>query len=217
MRLTRAAFFCYHINEINNLAMISEKSTLEQLAQQVRFVAIDGDGVLFDNNAWHGLSINGMSLKPKTRSHSDGQGISFLRAIGMRICIITSAHGIDALAAREVTERWNNLPSAREEGGWSEVSLFENTEGLAKEAILRHWLASHGGTFAECVAIGNDIGDGSMLKAVAFPCAPADAEQAVKDICSFITPRNGGEGALRDVANLILEARGISPFSLPTR
>lgn len=191
--------------------------SLNERTRSIRFLATDADGVLFDNSAWHGLIIDGVSRKPKIRSHYDGQGISLLRAIGIRVCVITSSHDIDSLPTRELVDRWNELPSAQGMGGWLPVELFENSEGSVKETVLRAWLSRHGGSSEECAVIGNDLGDAAMLSIAGLACAPADAELFIKKMCHFVTPRNGGSGAIRDVANLILDVMDINPLTLPTK
>src|SRR3989344_95724 len=54
-------------------------------------VIFDGDGVITNNQVLEGLDV-----KPKWRSHYDGQGISLLRAIGIRVCFITNEEGLSA-------------------------------------------------------------------------------------------------------------------------
>jgi 3-deoxy-D-manno-octulosonate 8-phosphate phosphatase (KDO 8-P phosphatase) len=188
---------------------------IEEAAKAIKMVALDGDGVLFPNDAWEGLSIGGVSLKPKTRSHYDGQGISFLRGIGIKVCVITNAERIDGQAAQELVHRWNALPSAGREGGWAPVEIFSGYDGVRKQDALGLWLSRHGCRFDQCAVMGNDIGDYHMLKVAKLPACPSDAEPQIANMCRFVADRPGGRGAVRDLCNLILRARGIDPITLP--
>ncbi len=183
---------------------------------KIKFMAFDADGVLFVNDAFHGLVIEGKSLKPVTRSHYDGQGITFLRSLGIRVCIITGSYGVDAEAKTELAERWNGLPSAKV-GKLTPVEVFTDRDGPLKLVTLNAWLAKHQGSLAECAAMGNDVGDSWMLEAVSVAFAPSCAVESIKALATYVTKREGGRGAVREVADLILEARGINPRSLPLK
>lgn len=186
-----------------------------EAVKTIKMVAFDGDGVLFPNDAWEGLSFAGVSLKPKTRSHYDGQGISLLRGIGVKVCIITNAEGVDGQAARELVGRWNALPSARKEGGWAPVELFSGYDGMRKRDALESWLSRHGCQLDQCAVMGNDIGDYHMLRAAKLSACPADAEPLIAELCDFVADRPGGRGAVRDLCNLILRAYDTDPLTLP--
>ena len=62
--------------------------------------------------------------------------------------------------------------------------------------------------------MGDDIADYQLLKKVGLAAAPVQAEKIVRDIAHYISDRKGGEGAVRDFCNAVLEARHISPLSL---
>jgi 3-deoxy-D-manno-octulosonate 8-phosphate phosphatase (KDO 8-P phosphatase) len=183
-------------------------------ARSVNTLILDGDGVIFPNVAIQGLRIAGEYLKPKNRTHDDGQGITFARGIGFRVLIVTNANGVHLEAAEELVGGWNDLPSARA-GRFSPVDLISGRDGMGKLGALQEWLAEHGGTLEECIVMGNDIGDYYMLEAAGLSAAPADAERRIREMCLFVAQRPGGYGAIRDLANFILEVRGIDPITLP--
>ena len=179
--------------------------------------AWDSDGCLFSNIVWEGTSITlgrrTFVIKPKLRSFYDGQGVSLMRALGIRMCVITNEEGDNAQGVRALVKKWNGLPSCRA-GAWPCVDLFEGSGGTRKLETLKSWLAKTGGTLTSCGAMGDDLVDVPMLQAVRFSAAPASAEKAVKSLCHFVTERPGGEGAVRDVANLFVEAHGKNPLPL---
>ena len=187
--------------------------------RSVKYLAIDRGGVLFTNDEWHAFVVNGVSIKPKQRSHSDGQGITFLRALGIQICVFTTGVGESALAAKELVDRWNKLHTGAVPGQdvWPAVTLIENVEGQEKKDAVEKWLTGLGGTWKECAVMGNDFGDAQILKAAGVPTAPSDADESIQSLCSFVSKYPGGQGAIRELANTIIKVRGIDPFTLPVR
>ncbi len=185
---------------------------------KLKFFAFDSDGCLFPNNVWEGVTIEvggkSVSFKPKVRSYYDGQGMSLIRALGIRTCVITNEKGDNAAGVRGVVQKWNDLPSSKS-GAWPQVELFEGCGGRRKLETLLSWLGKYDGSLDECGAMGDDLVDVPMLEKVAFRAAPVTAEKAIRDICDFVSARAGGEGALRDLANYLVQVRGINPLTLP--
>ena len=56
--------------------------------------------------------------------------------------------------------------------------------------------------------MGDDIPDYKMLKLVGLPTCPSDAAQDIKEICSYVSLFPGGRGAVRDVIEKVMKARG---------
>ena len=75
---------------------------------------------------------------------------------------------------------------------------------LSKLEHLDSWLDRGGFDREHTMYIGNDVNDLECLNAVKFPVAVANAVRAVKDAAVYVTDRPGGDGALREVADLIL-------------
>ena len=184
------------------------------LAKNIRGFLCDSDGVMFPNTV-----LMGAPYKAKNRSYYDGQGISLLRAVGIRVVFVTNEKGDSAAAIRETVEKFNSLPSSKKQdtdrAGWERVELYEGYGGPKKLEAANLWCAKHGFQLNEVAYMGDDLVDVALLKAVAFPACPAQAEAAIKKLCTFVAEREGGAGAIRDFANMILEARGIDPFTLP--
>lgn len=185
---------------------------LQELAKKVRVFFCDSDGVMFPNSV-----LMGAPYKAKYRSYYDGQGTSLLRAIGVRIVFITNEKGDSATAIRETVEKLNSLPSSKPQkaDGWESVILYEGRGGTKKLDTAKEFLAQNNLSLSEAAYMGDDLVDAPLLRAVALPAAPAQAEEAIKKTCKFVAAREGGTGAIRDFANMVLEARGIDPFSLP--
>ena len=184
-------------------------------AMRIDAVIFDGDGVITNNQVLEGLDV-----KPKWRSHYDGQGISLLRAIGIRVCFITNEEGISAAALASMVERWNSLPSTINENnpnGWSRVDLYTGRGGVNKVTSAEEWLSANSLWWANCAVMGDDLVDVPMLRQAGLRVAPASAEYVIQDMAHFISRRIAGAGAIRDFANFVLHVRKIDPTTLPTQ
>ncbi|MDB4992178.1 MAG: kdsC [Parcubacteria group bacterium] len=187
---------------------------IQNAAKNIKVLFLDSDGVIFPNTV-----LMGAPFMAKSRSYYDGQGISLLRAIGIRIAIITNEKDQAADAIRTTVEKWNSLPSSKpqQSDGWEPIVLYEGCGGEQKSAAAEEFLASRGLSFSDAGFMGDDMVDVPLLRTVALPAAPASAERAIRDLCTFVAERNGGEGAIRDFTNMILAARNIDPFLLPAQ
>jgi 3-deoxy-D-manno-octulosonate 8-phosphate phosphatase (KDO 8-P phosphatase) len=185
-------------------------------AELLKAVIFDVDGVFTDNRV-----LEGGDSKPKWRSYSDGQGVSLLRAIGIKVCLVTNEKND---AARHITDtvlKWNRLPSSRSNdnpNGWHHVYLYTGVGGANKVSAVEEWFefVEPDLSWEVCGAMGDDLVDVPLLRKAALKAAPVSAEWVVQDLVDIITRRPGGAGAVRDFANFMLKMRGIDPLSLPT-
>jgi 3-deoxy-D-manno-octulosonate 8-phosphate phosphatase (KDO 8-P phosphatase) len=178
--------------------------------KNIKAVVFDGDGVFFTGRVLISPE-KGEALKE--RSHIDGQGISMLRGIGLRIALIS---GEKTGFLEIIGEKLNSLPSVKS-GKWPKIDIFTGFQGEEKVETIEKWLKEIGVKWEECAAMGDDLADYQLLKKVGIAAAPVQAEAAVKKIAHYITAREGGNGAIRDLCNLILEAKEINPVSLALR
>ncbi|MFA6339043.1 MAG: haloacid dehalogenase-like hydrolase [Candidatus Paceibacterota bacterium] len=181
---------------------------ITKIAKNIKAVILDADGVIFTGRAF----VDQEGEKYKERSHIDGQGISLLRAAGLRIAIVSG--GIPGFV-ESIGKRMNNLPSVKN-GTWPPVAVFlgEQASGEGKIIAIENWLKENNLDWKECVYMGDDLGDYQMLQKVGLPSAPAQAEQIIKKIAKFIAQRRGGDGAIRDLADFILKSKKIDPTIL---
>lgn len=185
---------------------------LKTRLQKIKVFFSDSDGVMFSNTV-----LMGAPYKAKYRSYYDGQGISLMRSVGIQVVFITNAIDDGATAIRETVEKLNSLPSSKPQkaDGWEPILLYENCDSICKLETAEKFLKQHGYTFNDAAYMGDDLIDIPLLQAVTLSAAPAQAEDAVKKICTFVAKRDGGAGAIRDFANKILEARDIDPLTCP--
>ncbi len=158
--------------------------------KQVRLFASDVDGVLTDAGMYYSESGDEWK-KFNTR---DGMGIKLLQRAGL----------ITALVTMEQTK----LVVRRAE----KLAIPEVHLGVQdKLALLRQVAAKHDLSLQQVVYIGDDVNDLEALKAVGFSAAPADGVTTVLRAVDYVCRKKGGEGAVREVADLILAAQARKP------
>ena len=157
----------------------------------IRLFATDVDGVLTDAGMYYTESGDEMK-KFNTR---DGMGIKLLQRAGL----------ITALVTQESTK----LVARRGE----KLAIPEVHQGaMDKLPVMRDMASRHGMTLDQVAYIGDDINDLQALRAVGFSAAPADALPAIRKAVTYVCRAKGGEGAVREVAEMILEAQGRNPW-----
>ncbi len=161
-------------------------SALRGRLRKIRLLAMDVDGVLTDAGMYY--SEHGDELKKfNTR---DGKGIELLRHAGIRIAFITGEN--TKLVARRAAK----------------LKVHECCQGAEdKAAVLKELIARHGLALDEVAYIGDDVNDLGVMGLVGFACTVGDGLPANKRAAHYVTEAKGGEGAVREVAALILEAR----------
>lgn len=187
--------------------------TNEQLQEKLRTIKgliLDADGVWFSGDEYR-VVINGAASVMKKRHFHDAQGLSFLRALGLKVVFATG----EGEPLKSIVDKINALPSAAS-GEWAPVELFmgELNPG-GKVASLESWLTAHGLTWEECAYIGDDRTDLEAMQKAGLAVAPANARRLITKIAHIVLSARGGEGAVREFAELVLDARGINEATLP--
>ncbi|MFD1710348.1 KdsC family phosphatase [Ottowia flava] len=156
-------------------------------AQGIRVVFFDVDGVLTDGGLY--FSAEGETLK---RFHTlDGHGIKLLAQAGIVPAVIS---GRDSAALRK---RLGAL-------GVSHARLGTEDKLPAAEALL----AELGLTWQEAAAMGDDWPDLPVMARAAFSCAPPGAHAEALAVATYVTRARAGEGAARELCDLLLVASG---------
>ena len=154
--------------------------------KELKLFATDVDGVLTDAGMYYGES--GEELK---KFHTrDGMGIKLLQAEGVMIAIITMEH------TKIVARRAKKL-------GITEV--FQGAKD--KVAVLTHLSEKFNIPFEQMAYMGDDVNDVAALQTVGYAAAPADCVDQVRQVVHYICQKNGGEGVVREVIDMILAAR----------
>ena len=156
----------------------------------IKLFATDVDGVLTDAGMYYAESGDEWK-KFNTR---DGMGIKLLQRAG----IITAI----------VTQERTKLVARRAE----KLAIPELHQGVMdKLSCVREMAARHGLTLSQVAYIGDDINDFETLKAVGFSATPADGMPQVAAVVDYICLKKGGEGAVREIVEMILEAQQHRP------
>ncbi len=154
--------------------------------KRIRLFAMDVDGVLTDAGMYYGESGDEWK-KFNTR---DGMGIKLLQKAGFITAIVTQER------TKLVTRRAEKL------------TIPEVHQGVMdKLSLVREMADRHGLLLAQVAYIGDDINDLETLKAVGFSASPADGRPQVIAAVDYVCSKQGGEGAVREMIELILGAQ----------
>jgi 3-deoxy-D-manno-octulosonate 8-phosphate phosphatase (KDO 8-P phosphatase) len=160
-------------------------------AKRIRVLLMDVDGVLTDGRIWLLSRSDGTASEIKGFSAYDGAGLKLARAAGLRTGLITGRE------SSAVTQR------ARE----CEIE-FVYQHRATKIGALEEILQTTGAKENEVAYVGDDLPDVPVLQRVGLAAAVANAVPEVKRAAHFVTSRSGGEGAVREVIELIVKAQG---------
>ncbi len=168
-------------------AEISYPPEVWERARGVRLLVLDVDGVLTDGRLYFGPQ--GEALK--SFHVRDGHGLKMLMAAGLEVAILSGRRS-DAAYHR-----------ARELG----IRRFH--EGLRdKVAVLAELCRELDLPLAAVAAVGDDLVDLAHLRRVGLAVAVADAVPEVLAAAHWVTRLPGGQGAVREVCDLLLKAQG---------
>ena len=176
-----SAFNAHNTNPLSQYPQAWER------AGKVKLLVLDVDGVLTN-----GQVLIGADGKESLKAFDiqDGLGIKLLEQCGIPTAIITGRNSKMVLARCE-------------ELGIKHVHMGVENKALALEKILQALSLDH----ADCAVMGDDWPDLSMMKKAGLKVCPAQGHEAVKERVHFVTSRNGGNSAVRELCDLILKAQ----------
>jgi 3-deoxy-D-manno-octulosonate 8-phosphate phosphatase (KDO 8-P phosphatase) len=160
-----------------------------ELASSVKLLLMDCDGVLTDGKLYY--TENGDEIK--AFNVRDGHGLVMWHAAGFRSGIISGRSSV--LLERRALEL-----------GVEFLHQKSTDKIMDFEQILSYTHL----TEKEVAFIGDDLPDIPLMKRVGFPVAVNDAAPEAKIAAKYITKARGGEGAIREVTDLILNVKVIS-------
>jgi 3-deoxy-D-manno-octulosonate 8-phosphate phosphatase (KDO 8-P phosphatase) len=157
-----------------------------EILRKIRLFATDVDGVLTDAGMYYSESGDEWK-KFNTR---DGMGIKLLQKAGLITAIVTQER------TRLVARRAEKL------------AIPELHQGVMdKLSVIRAMAERHGISLRHIAYIGDDVNDIEALKAVGFSATPADGLPQVRKVVDHVCQLKGGEGAVRELAEMILQSR----------
>jgi 3-deoxy-D-manno-octulosonate 8-phosphate phosphatase (KDO 8-P phosphatase) len=160
--------------------------SVAERARGIRLLVLDVDGVLTDGRLY--IAANGEEFK--VFHVRDGSGLVALRKAGIDIAIIS---GRDSPAVQRRAD---------------ELGIRHVRQGVAdKAAVLDELLRETGAKLEEVACVGDDTPDVPILRKARLAVAVADAHAAAIAAAHLVTQAKGGRGAVREVCDLLLEAR----------
>lgn len=161
---------------------------LKERAKKIKLMAFDCDGVMTNGDVTY--DENGVEYK--TFNVKDGHGLVRMAKSGFITAIITARNN------GTVAHRAKNL------------NITELHQGKKyKLPTLEELKEKYNLSYDEISYMGDDLPDICCLEKVGLACCPNDAVNEVKEICHFITSKDGGRGAVRELCDFILESQGI--------
>jgi YrbI family 3-deoxy-D-manno-octulosonate 8-phosphate phosphatase len=168
------------------IEVMSIPDELELRFAGIKLLAADVDGVLTDSGMYY--SEHGDELKKfNTR---DGKGIELLRENGVRVVFVTSE------STQLVKRRARKLGID---------ALYQGVRD--KAAVIEQLIVKYGISRGEIAYIGDDVNDLAALRTVGVAITVADGLLENRRMADYVTQARGGEGAVREVATLILTAK----------
>jgi 3-deoxy-D-manno-octulosonate 8-phosphate phosphatase (KDO 8-P phosphatase) len=160
---------------------------IKERAAKIELLLMDCDGVLTDGRLY--FSASGEEMK--VFHVRDGQGIVLWHKAGFHSGIITGRDSVDILKIR-ADELDMQFLRVRSDDKIKDLESILDETGISAE---------------QTAYIGDDVGDLPVLKLVGLPIAVADAVPEAIAAAAYITKADGGHGAVREVIDLLLNAK----------
>jgi 3-deoxy-D-manno-octulosonate 8-phosphate phosphatase (KDO 8-P phosphatase) len=166
----------------------SSRSSILKKAVKIRLLLLDVDGVMTDGR----IIIDDRGVETKHFNVRDGQGITLLQASGIEVGIITGR------TSQVVRHRARDL-------GVKLVLQGVKDKLKAYQRIRR----SLGLTDDQVAYMGDDYADSTLLAQVGLAAMPGDGWPELRCRVDVVTRSKGGDGAVREIAELLLKAQGM--------
>jgi 3-deoxy-D-manno-octulosonate 8-phosphate phosphatase (KDO 8-P phosphatase) len=155
--------------------------------RSIRLLILDVDGVMTDGR----IIMDHAGREIKNFDVKDGHGIKVLMRYGIDVILVTGRR------STVVEHRARDL-------GIGEVHQGVTNKLEIGDTILRNRSMN----YEQIAFVGDDIVDIPLLRRVGFSAAVADAAEDVRECADYVTIRKGGRGAVREVCEIILKAKG---------
>jgi 3-deoxy-D-manno-octulosonate 8-phosphate phosphatase (KDO 8-P phosphatase) len=157
--------------------------SIRSAAKKIKLLLLDVDGVLTDGRLYYGNSGEEM----KAFNIQDGLGIKLLQQAGIQVGIITGR--VSELVQRRATELGiNPVIQGRED----------------KLTALNELILTADLSLDEVAFVGDDLPDLAVIKKVGLGITVANGSTTLKSAADWQTTKKGGDGAVREVAEMLL-------------
>ena len=164
---------------------------ITELASKIRLLLMDVDGVLTDGKLYNVPAPDGSMAETKGFDSQDGIALQWMARLGIPAGLISGR------VSPATVERARQCKFKYVYQGHTE-----------KIPILQEIMADSQLTPAEVAYIGDDFTDVVVMRRVGLAVATANARPEVKRVAHFVTVSVGGQGAVREVIELLLKAQG---------
>jgi 3-deoxy-D-manno-octulosonate 8-phosphate phosphatase (KDO 8-P phosphatase) len=154
---------------------------------KITTIIFDVDGVMTDGKVLvmdSGEMVRNMNSK-------DGYALNLAIKKGYRIAVITGGNN-------------QAVKNALERNGVTDVFIKQHD----KLACYKEYLAKNNLKDEEVVFMGDDLPDHEIMSRVGLAVCPNDAATEIKEVSQYISPKNGGEGCVRDIIEQVLRVQG---------
>jgi 3-deoxy-D-manno-octulosonate 8-phosphate phosphatase (KDO 8-P phosphatase) len=180
------------------MKQIMEKGLVQRI-EKITVLIMDVDGVMTDGK----IIIDDLGNETKHFNARDGHGMKLLMRSGVEVYLLTGReskvveHRAAELGVQEIYQ------GSKDKG--EKLDFILNEKGLSGDMVAY---------------MGDDIVDIPVFRKVGFSVAVADACEEVKQIADYVTEKKGGNGAVREVCEMILKVQGqwesvVSRYQMP--
>ena len=162
-----------------------------QYINKIKMIISDVDGVWTDGSIYKGFSST-ENIELKKFSVSDGAAVALIREAGLKVALI-SGRKSSATEARASELKIQDIYN----GTLNKIPPYE-------ELKSKYTLSDD-----EIAYVGDDLIDIPIMEKVAFPIATNNASTPCKKVATYITKKNGGDGAFREAVEWILSEQGL--------
>ncbi|TYA54344.1 KdsC family phosphatase [Formosa maritima] len=164
-----------------------ENKSYKEYLEHITTLIFDVDGVLTDGT----ITVTTSGEMLRTMNIKDGYALKTAVDKGFHICVISGGTN------EGVRKRLEGL-------GLTDIYLGAHN----KIEQLNDYLKKHQIDKKNVLFMGDDIPDFPVMKLVGLPCCPQDAVPEIKAISKYVSHKNGGKGAVRDVIEQVLKVQG---------
>lgn len=165
---------------------------LRARAKDIRLVLTDVDGVLTGGTIYHFVDTNGELVEFKGIHAQDSIGMAWLAESGLVTGVISGR------ISKGTEARLKNLKVKH---------IYQHR--LDKAAVLAEIMKAEGLSKDSVAYVGDDIPDLAVMSKVGLSVAPANSRPEVLAAAHWVTKARGGDGAFREIAEVILKSQGL--------
>ncbi|MGI8743189.1 MAG: KdsC family phosphatase [Bryobacteraceae bacterium] len=171
--------------------MTDYSTEISEAAKRIRLLLMDVDGVLTDGRLYNVPGVDGRMVETKGFDSQDGIALQWLSWKGLRTGLISGR----VSPATDIRAKQCKI-------------TYVYQGHIEKIPILEEILADSGVDAGDVAYIGDDLTDIVVMNRVGLGIATANAREEVKRCARMVTSKPGGQGAVREVIEMLLKAQG---------